>query len=108
MSDYCDHEEYGELEAELEAQVKTTRKWMALHDEAVERETRLLCEGVLMRDALETIANMQPIPGMKDEVLMRGCARAALSEVSVSEGLPPVGDGITDDTEALQRTVDKT
>ena len=41
MSDYWDHEEYGELEAELEAQVKTTRVWMAKHDEAVEEAERL-------------------------------------------------------------------
>ena len=44
MTDYWDHEEYGELEKELEKQVATTRKWMALHDEAVEREATLTAE----------------------------------------------------------------
>jgi len=38
MSDYWDHPEYGELEGKYEKQVATTRKWMALHDEVVERE----------------------------------------------------------------------
>jgi len=53
MSDYWDHEEYGELEAELEKQTKSTRKWMALHDEAVERETLLLSEGSKKDAALQ-------------------------------------------------------
>lgn len=50
MNDYWDHPEYGTLEKELEKQVATTRKWMALHDEAVEREAILSTEG---RDAFE-------------------------------------------------------
>lgn len=53
MSDYWDHPEYGELEKKLEKQVASTRKWMALHDEAVERETALSSEGAIMREAVQ-------------------------------------------------------
>ena len=42
---------------------------------------RLSSEGEIMVDALKMIADMKPIPGMEDAVLMRGCARAALSSV---------------------------
>ena len=42
--DYWDHPEYGELEKKFEKQVATARKWMALHDEAVEREVALSAE----------------------------------------------------------------
>lgn len=51
MSDYWDHPEYGELEKKFEKQVASTRKWMALHDEAVERETVLSAE-VQSKDAV--------------------------------------------------------
>ncbi len=59
MSDYWDHPEYGKLEKELEKQVATTRKWMALHDEAVERETAQSCEGDLLKTAIATIAGQK-------------------------------------------------
>lgn len=57
MSDYWDHEEYGALEKKLEKQVATTRKWMALHDEAVEREATLTAEVTRLRVGLRFYAN---------------------------------------------------
>ncbi len=65
MSDYWDHPEYGELEAKYEKQVATTRKWMALHDEAVERETLLSSEGAAKDVALRDLLNY---PDMKKYV----------------------------------------
>ncbi len=52
MSDYWDHPEYGALEKKLEKQVATTRKWMALHDEAVEREATLCSEVSRLKEVI--------------------------------------------------------
>ena len=56
--DYWDHPEYGNLEKKFEKQVASTRKWMALHDEAVEREAILSAENSNLKLRLE-IAEQQ-------------------------------------------------
>jgi len=58
MSDYWDHPEYGELEEKLEQQIKTTRKWMGLHDEAVERELTLTTEHQRLKGLLYETNNI--------------------------------------------------
>ncbi len=93
MTDYWDHPEYGELEKELEAQKQTTRNWMALHDEAVEREHTQTTEGGALRDLIHGVGAILDSNLPLDRKKLAGTIAEGLIEVErVSDSLAPGKD----------------